>query len=394
MAFLYAFYGVLKRQYQDIKLRVAGGIERLTKTLIDDIKRIETIDKSGMLTYCVTAPDHYRKALDIAQKMEINYSKPEKIIIAGMGGSAIGGDLVKDWVRNQLKVPIEVNREYYLPQYADQKTLVLIISYSGDTEESLSAFLDALNKKCMIYCISSGGALLKYAKKHNVPYSVVPGGMPPRAALPYLLVPMLVFLEKSGLVLGVKEGLEETLKILDKICKENGPDNLLCENFAKNLAHNIGDSTPTVYGFDYFRSVALRFKQQFNENSKSPAKSEVFPEIDHNEIVGWETRGELTRWFSLIFIRDRNEANEIRSRIENTKNIVEQAGLMTFEIEAEGQSRLAKMISTVVIGDFVSVYLAILREVDPTPVRNIDYLKETLKQNGVKNRIIKELEGI
>lgn len=366
----------------------------MTKTLIDDIKRIETIDKSGMLTYCVTAPDHYRKALDIAQKMEINYSKPEKIIIAGMGGSAIGGDLVKDWVRNQLKVPIEVNREYYLPQYADQKTLVLIISYSGDTEESLSSFLDALNKKCMIYCISSGGALLKYAKKHNVPYSVVPGGMPPRAALPYLLVPMLVFLEKSGLVLGVKEGLEETLKILDKICKENGPDNLLCENFAKNLAHNIGDSTPTVYGFDYFRSVALRFKQQFNENSKSPAKSEVFPEIDHNEIVGWETRGELTRWFSLIFIRDRNEANEIRSRIENTKNIVEQAGLMTFEIEAEGQSRLAKMISTVVIGDFVSVYLAILREVDPTPVRNIDYLKETLKQNGVKNRIIKELEGI
>lgn len=385
---------MLKRQYQDIKLRVIGGYENVAASLLDNSEKIHTIDKSEMLNFCVNAPIHYRKAVDIAEKMNINFSKPEKIIIAGMGGSAIGGDLVKDWVRNQLKVPIEVNREYYLPQYADQKTLVLVISYSGDTEESLSAFLDALKRGCMIYCISSGGALLKYAKKYNVPYLVVPGGMPPRAALPYLLVPMLVFLEKSGLVLGVKEGLEETLKILDKICKENGPDNLLCENFAKNLAHNIGDSTPTVYGFDYFRSVALRFKQQFNENSKSPAKSEVFPEIDHNEIVGWETRGELTRWFSLIFIRDRNEANEIRSRIENTKNIVEQAGLMTFEIEAEGQSRLAKMISTVVIGDFVSVYLAILREVDPTPVRNIDYLKETLKQNGVKNRIIKELEGI
>jgi glucose/mannose-6-phosphate isomerase len=138
----------------------------------------------------------------------------------------------------------------------------------------------------------------------------------------------------------------------------------------------------------------MRFKQQFNENSKVPAKWEVFSELNHNEIVGWENAGELGKCFSTIFIRDKEEPTEIRSRIEITKKLVAKAGLAVFEVPVQGKSSLAKMLSTVCIGDFTSVYLAFLRGVDPTPVKTINYLKDTLKQNGVKEKIISELSKL
>jgi glucose/mannose-6-phosphate isomerase len=267
---------------------------------------------------------------------------------------------------------------------------VLVTSYSGDTEESLSAFLDALKRKCMVYCVSSGGALLEYAEKLKVPYMRVPGGMPPRAALPYLFVPLLTCMEKTGLVSGTSAELSEAQKLLEKISTDNSPDKPAKENFSKTLALSIGQTAPVVYGFGFYRSVAQRFKQQFNENSKIPAKWEVFSELNHNEIVGWENAGELGKCFSAIFIRDREEPTEIHSRIEITKELVGQAGLGMFEVYAQGKSPLAKMLSTICIGDFTSIYLAILHGVDPTPVKTINHLKVSL-ENGVKEKIISEL---
>ena len=361
---------------------------------LDDVEKISAVDKSGMLNFSVNAAKHYREAAQIAEKINVEYPKPDNIIVAGLGGSAIGGDLLKDWAKGQLTVPIEVSREYMLPAYANKKTLVFITSYSGDTEETLSSFLDALKRKCMIYCISSGGALLKFAKKLKVPHLQVSSGMPPRAALPYMLLPLLVYMEKAGLVKGLKEDLNETFSLLEKISEENAPEKPTNENFAKNTAQNIGESAPVVYGFGVYRSVAQRFKQQFNENSKSAAKWEYFPELNHNEVVGWEGRGEQCKWFSVIFIRDIDEPVEIESRIETTKQIMERVGLVMFDLEVQGKSLLAKMLSTIVVGDFVSVYLAVLHGVDPTPVRNVNILKDTLKQNGIKEKIISELENL
>jgi glucose/mannose-6-phosphate isomerase len=363
----------------------------LVTPFLDDVEKISAVDKSGMLNFSVNAAKHYREAAQIAEKIKVDYPKPDNIIVAGLGGSAIGGDLLKDWAKNQLTVPIEVIREYKLPTYANKKTLVFITSYSGDTEETLSSFLDALKRKCMIYC---GGALLKYAKKLKVPYLQVTSGMPPRAALPYMLLPLLLYMEKAGLVKGVKEDLNETFGLLEKISEENSPEKPTTENFAKNTAQNIGESAPTVYGFGVYRSVAQRFKQQFNENSKSAAKWEYFPELNHNEVVGWEGRGEQCKWFSVIFIRDIDETVEIESRIETTKQIMERVGLVMFDLEVQGKSPLAKMLSTIVVGDFLSVYLAVLHGVDPTPVRTINILKDTLKQNGIKEKIIRELENL
>jgi glucose/mannose-6-phosphate isomerase len=362
--------------------------------LLDNIEKINAIDKSGMINSCVNEAKNYREAAKIAQKITINYPKPDNVIVAGMGGSGIGGDLLKDWARNKTDVPIEVNRDYQLPAYAGKKTLVMIVSYSGDTEESLSAFLDALKCQCMVCCVSSGGALLKCAEKLKVPYLRVPGGMPPRAALPYLFVSLLFFLEKVGLVSGVEEELGEALQLLEKIARQNAPEKPTMENSAKTLAFNIGDRVPVVYGFGVYRSVAQRFKQQFNENSKFPAKWEFFSELDHNEIVGWEGSGASAKCFSVIFIRDKDEPVEIKSRIETTKQIMGKADLNMFEVQAQGKSKLAKMLSTIIIGDFASVYLAILHGVDPTPVKTINFLKDTLKETGVKEKIIGELEKL
>jgi glucose/mannose-6-phosphate isomerase len=363
----------------------------MSRPILDDVENIKAVDKSNMINFCVNSSKLYREAAGLAAKIKVNYPKPDNVIVAGMGGSGIGGDLLKDWARNQTEVSIEVNREYELPTYAGKKTLVLLTSYSGDTEETLSSFLDAFKRKCMIYCVSSGGALLENAERLGVPYLRVPSGIPPRAALPYLFVPLLICMEKTGLVSGASDELSEALQLLQKISKDSAPEKPTVENFCKALALNIGQTSPVVYGFGFYRSVAMRFKQQFNENSKVPAKWDVFSELNHNEIVGWERAGKLGKCFSAIFLRDGEEPTAIQSRIEITRELVEQAGVGLMEIQAQGKSRLARMLSTVCIGDFTSVYLAVLHGVDPTPVKTINYLKDTLKQNGVKEKVMSEL---
>ncbi len=367
----------------------------MTKSILDETERINSVDKSGMIKFCVDAAKLYGKAVQLSDKIKVRFPKPDNIVVAGMGGSGIGGDVLKDWTRSKTDVSIEVNREYNLPAYANEKTLVFLTSYSGDTEESLSAFLDALKRKCMIFCVSSGGALLENAERLNVPYLRVPGGMPPRAALPYMFVPLLICVQKMGLATSASEELSESVALLDKISMDNSPQKLAVENPAKTLALNVGQTAPVVYGFGVYRSVAMRIKQQFNENSKIPAKWEVFSELNHNEIIGWEKVGKLGKCFSTIFIRDRlEEPVEIRCRIQITKELIEKAGLSQFEIQVQGKCPLAKMLSTVCVGDFTSVYLAVLRGVDPTPVRTINYLKDTLKQNGVKEKILSELANL
>jgi len=366
----------------------------MNSAILDNIAKIKAVDKSKMINFSMDSANLYRESAKLAEKIQLNYPKPDNIIVAGMGGSGIGGDLLKDWARNRTAVPIEINREYQLPAYAGRKTLVLITSYSGDTEESLSAFLDSLKRKCMVFCVSSGGALVENAERLKVPYLRVPGGIPPRAALPYMFIPLLKCMEKMGLVSGTSEELSEALQFLKKISKENAPEMPAKENFSKTLALNIGQTSPVVYGFSFYRSVAQRFKQQFNENSKVPAKWEVFSELNHNEIVGWERADELNKCFSAIFIRDKEEPTEIQSRIEITKELVSKAGLKLFEVEAQGKSPLAKMLSTICIGDFTSIYLALLHGVDPTPVKTINYLKNTLEENGVKEKIVGELEKL
>jgi glucose/mannose-6-phosphate isomerase len=360
---------------------------------LDDLNEIHIIDKSSMLQFSVEASRHYREAASLAERINVSFPKPDNVVIAGMGGSAIGGELLKDYTRDKACVPIEVSRDYTLPEYVNKRSLVVVVSYSGNTEESLSAFLDAVKRQSMMFCISSGGALLKQADKLDVPFLRVPGGMPPRAASPYLLVPQLVLMEKLGLAKGASKELEEAFLVLNKVGAENSPETTTENNFSKHLATELNGTVPVIYGFGVYRAVAQRWKQQFNENAKIPAKWEFFPELNHNEIVGWEKAGSLTEHFSTVFIRDKREPLEVRSRIEITKSLMPKASKQ-FEVYAHGEGTLARMLSTILVGDFTSVYLAVLRKTDPTPVQTINKLKQNLSEAGMCSRIIKELEAL
>lgn len=363
-------------------------------TILDDRNQIKRIDKSDMLSFCVEAPRHYGNAAELAEQVKIDYPKPETIIVAGMGGSAIGGELLKDWARPRLAVPIEVCKDYHLPTYADRHTLVFATSYSGETEETLSALLDAVNRHCMVVTLSSGGALRQFAEKLDVPHSSVPSGMAPRATLPYLFLPLLGILQKMKLASGVDAEFSETVKVLKQVSSENSPTIPFESNFSKTLAADLVGTIPSVYGFGFYRAVAQRLKTQINENSKSPAKWEYFPELNHNEIVGWEASKEFAKHLSVVFLRDKEEPKEIRQRIEVSKEIINQRTDKLFEIWSGGRSSLARMSSIICTGDFISVYLAILRGIDPTPVKTIALLKERLKQTGLKEKTIRELRKL
>jgi glucose/mannose-6-phosphate isomerase len=364
------------------------------KIILDDPCEIRKIDKSDMLSFCIEAAKHYDKATKLTDGVKVDYPEPETIIVAGMGGSAIGGELLKDWSRESVRTPIEVCREYHLPAYANKRTLVFVTSYSGETEETLGVFLEALKRKCMVLAISSGGSLQKFAEELSVPHLLVPSGMAPRATLPYLFLPLPIILQKIENVSNVNPELVETVKILKQTAAENSPEIPLNRNPAKILATKILGTVPAVYGFQFYRAVAQRFKTQINENSKNPAKWEFFPELDHNEIVGWEEAREFANHLSVIFIRDSEEPNKIRRRIEVSREIINQTLTKSFEVWSKGKTRLAKMSSVICTGDFTSVYLAVLRGIDPTPVKSIDALKQRLKETGNKEKTISELQKL
>jgi glucose/mannose-6-phosphate isomerase len=209
-----------------------------------------------------------------------------------------------------------------------------------------------------------------------------------------MLLPLLTCIEKLGLAPDFSADFFEAVKLLEKVSSENSPQKPLSGNFAKTLALNLNGAIPVVYGFGIYRGVALRFKQQINENAKMPAKWETFSELNHNETMGWEGAKELAKCYAIIFLRDKSEPVEIRSRIETTMALMQPALPKMFEVWAQGKSRLAKMLSTILVGDFASVYLAYLRGLDPTPVDTVTVMKQKIELNGVKRKILGELEKL
>ena len=325
-------------------------------------------------------PEMCLEALEIAKSLTLPDYQFDKIIVSGMGGSAISGDLLKDLLRNEIKIPIDVCREYHAPKYVDENTLVFCISYSGDTEETLSQFVDCVEKKCKIIGITSNGKLKEWCEKLNLPCVIVPKGYQPRSALPYLFVSILMCLQKLGLTNKEKE-IKETIEILRNI--KTG-----------KVAQYLKNSIPIIYGSDEFASVAKRMKTQFNENSKNPAKYDVFPELNHNEIVGYEM-DKLNKNSVIILLRDKNEPVESKARIEITKKLLKNKVRKIIELWSEGRSKLARMMSLIFIGDYLSCELAVLNKVDPIETKSIVLLKEELKKRlNLVNKLEKRINSL
>jgi glucose/mannose-6-phosphate isomerase len=374
---------------------------------LDDQRLLKSVDRSNMLGLCLKTNEFCTEAIAMARrfrlpqktlipkKHQIVYNKPKNVIIAGMGGSAIGGDLLHDWLLDRVPVPVEVSRDYYLPTYANEETLAFIVSYSGETEEALSALLNAVKRKCMVIAIASGGTLISFAQKLHLPCMTVRGGLQPRVAVPYLFFPLAVIMEKIGLISGVEEEFKEITKVLEVLANENASKVPQRKNFAKKLAWELRSTIPVVYGFRQYRAVAMRFKSELNENSKIPAKWESFPELNHNDIVGWEAAKKLTKKFTVVLIRDDDEPPEIRNRIEATKKLSLPKARKVLEVKAKGKSELAKMFSVLFLGDLTSVYLAILLGVDPAPVKIITAMKKEMQKNyNIVGRLEEEIEAL
>lgn len=340
---------------------------------------IEQYDKSNMRKLLVEFPEQVAHAVSIGNDAEIDVdtSKVSNIVLTGLGGSAIGGDLLRSYLADELKVPFIVNRHYMLPEFVDDRTLVIVSSYSGNTEETIAAHADATKRKAQVFCISSNGETASMAKKFKQSIITIPKGFPPRAALGYSFFPTLIALSKLGFIPSKERDIKETIAMLKK--KSKLFSSLGRENPALELAKQLYTKLPIVYSSaDHFDVVNLRWRGQFAENSKVLAFGHVLPEMNHNELVGWKMLRRIMQDMSVVFLRDKEDHKRVQVRMGITKEIVDQFAASVIEVHSEGKSLLTRLFSLIYLGDWASFYLAMLNGMDPTPVRIIDYLKNEL----------------
>jgi len=340
------------------------------------------IDPQDMFGAIYRFADQIIEAIDIGEniKLQNNYTKCENIIIAGMGGSAIGGDVVKTIVNQEIKIPFFVNRNYSLPNWVNEKTLVICSSYSGNTEESLSAYEDALKKGAMICAISTGGQLSENIQSKGYDLISIPEGLQPRAALAYSFVPMLYLINKIGFISDTSiTDLSNTTKSL--INKRDTYSMGDTSNPVFKMAKELYGMIPIIYGItDTTGVVALRWKGQLCENAKMLAYHNEIPEMNHNEIVGWGNNPDLLAELSVIWLRDKNDNERVRARQNVTKELLNDIGIMQHDVGAEGSNNIERLLNLINYGDWLSYWCAILHNTDPTPVDKIDKLKKALDE--------------
>ncbi len=358
----------------------AKGRAKRGSALLDDLSALARADRSGMLGLTARYPEQCKEGMRLGRAVALprGPKRPDCVVLAGMGGSAAGGELLRVLAGPDLGCGFYVHRDYSLPSFVGPGSLVLVASYSGDTEEALSAYREARRRGAARIAICSGGALARMARRDGAPMCLVPGGQPPRTASGYLFFPMWVVLCRLGLVRSQARAEGETLALLERMAGRLGPEAPCGRNAAKQLALGCVGKVPVVYGWNGFvYAVALRWKTQFNENAKVPAFAYPVPEMNHNEIMGWEGPTELTGRFLAIWLRDRREPKRIAERFEYTKEVL-QGRLTSIEQWSEGASAMARAFSLWYLGDWVSIYLALARGTDPTPIAGIVSLKRAL----------------
>lgn len=353
----------------------------ITKPNLDNVKEIERIDKQGMYGLIYDFPRQLVEGTHLGHIVDLNLENfaPENIILAGMGGSAIGGDLIRSYLVYELKIPFLVCRNYNLPKLVNDKSLVFVSSYSGNTEETLSAYQEAKTKNAKIIAITSGGILLDECREDGFPFILIPQGFPPRAALGYSYAPVMVILSRLKLIGNKLEEFEKTINFLEGKRTEYSKERKKKQNLAKSLALELYGKIPIIYSSaDYFDAVGYRWKGQLCENSKVLAFNNCFPEFNHNELVGWKVLDHIRGKLIVILLKDKEDHPRIQRRMKIVKDIIKKEKVKVIEIESQGENLLSRIFSLIQLGDFTSFYLAILNGEDPTPVKVIDYLKRKL----------------
>jgi glucose/mannose-6-phosphate isomerase len=303
------------------------------------------------------------------------------VVILGMGGSAIGGDFVRRLAITESEVPVWVHRDYGLPAFVDDNSLVIASSYSGNTEETLSAFTESLGTGAKKLAMTSGGKLKDLAEGEGIPVFVIDYQAPPRAAFPHSFIPLTGVFQKLGLLADKSADLQEAADTLNKLAGDLIETRQLASNPAKQLATKLHGHVAVIYGAEMLSEVARRWKGELNENSKTWAFFEDFPELDHNAVVGYEFPAEVKDRVLVLMLRSSSVHPRILLRYDVTAKLLGKAGIAHESIEARGRSALAQMLGLVLLGDYASFYLSMLNEVDPASTGAIDFVKQSLAQS-------------
>lgn len=298
-------------------------------------------------------------------------NKIENVLICGLGGSGIGGSIVSELVVGYAKVPINVTKGYFIPAYVNKNTLVIISSYSGNTEETLNCMELAADREAKIVSITSGGKVLEISKQKGYDHIIVPGGMPPRACLGYSLTQLFFILGFYKIIDDrYKKELENAIQLIDTEEK-----NIIAE--ATQIAEKLSGKTPVIYATTYYEGIAIRLRQQLNENSKVLCWHQIIPEMNHNELVGWTQKNDN---LSVLIFIDKEEYSRNLARIEINKEVIKKYTSNITEIYSKGNSAIEKAIYFIHLGDWVSVILGELRGADLMEINVINHLKSALSK--------------
>ncbi len=310
------------------------------------------------------------EAREIASKAVISKTgNIQNIVITGLGGSGIGGTIIAELVADSCTVPILVNKDYFLPAFVNNNTLLIVCSYSGNTEETLSAMQQGLLKKAQIVCITGGGKILDMARQHSFSFIEIPGGKPPRACLGYSFVQLMKVLEVYGFApSSLFNDLDQTITLLDA-------ENKQIKDEAQKIANTLHKKIAVLYSLGSCEGVAVRIRQQINENSKMLCWHHSFPEMNHNELVGWTEKNEN---LVVISLQTTFDFDRTKKRYEVCKPLFQKLSHDVIDLHAKGKSKLEQFFYLINIGDWVSCYLADIKGIDPVEVKVIDHLKGEL----------------
>ena len=357
---------------------------RVYKTTLGmDLDQIRAYDKSNMFDVLKDFPQQVEEAVSIATAFEFKHLNTEgiqNVVVNGLGGSAIGGDFVRSYAAYDMKVPMVVNRNYNLPGFADENTLAVISSYSGNTEETLSAFKEARERNCRILCITSGGEVERIANDNNIDVLKIPGGLQPRCALGYSFFSLLIALTKLGLIPDKSPEITATIKHLQNLSHSYSYFSSE-HNHPIMIAEEVKSHLPVIYSSsDVLDAVNLRWQGQISENAEVLAYGNFVPEMNHNELVGWNLNEEILSRIVVILLCDRDDNDRVKLRMKITTDIYKEKCSSIIAVESDAETKLERIFELTYLGDWMSFYLAILNGVDPTPVEAINYLKNKLSE--------------
>jgi glucose/mannose-6-phosphate isomerase len=324
-----------------------------------------------MKTLIENFSNQLNEGLEIGKSTDITpaTTKINNVVISGLGGSGIGGTLVSQLTSKQSICPIIANNGYSIPGFVGENTLLIICSYSGNTEETISAMNIGIEKKAEIACITSGGKVLEKAHELGFNNVVIPGGMPPRSCLGYSLTQLFFLLNKYGIIDNTY--ISEIRNSIGLI--KHKQDDII--NEAKEIANLLNHKTPVIYASSEYEGMVVRLRQQINENSKLLCWHHVFPEMNHNELVGWTDKNEN---LAIVLFRDNDDHPQVKKRMDICKPIFQKYTPNIIEVFSKGTSMIEKTIYFIHLGDWISYFLGINRGVDITEVNVIDYLKSEL----------------